>query len=89
MYKITYFIHGYFVGSDHAPVHLKLYIGSGGGKKTVFKWNVSYLKRELIQKIKEKSKKHAGRNYIFFYKCRNIHKLCRQTNKQKQGYIEK
>jgi endonuclease/exonuclease/phosphatase family metal-dependent hydrolase len=33
----TYFIHGYSVGSDHAPVHLELHIDSGIGKKGVFK----------------------------------------------------
>ena len=33
----TYFIHGYSVGSDHAPMHLEFYISSEEGKKMAFK----------------------------------------------------
>jgi hypothetical protein len=33
MHVGTYFIHGYTVGSNHAPVHLDLHIGSGEGRK--------------------------------------------------------
>ena len=51
IHQATYFIRGYSVGSDHSPVHLELHIGSGEGGKSVFKWNVFYLKREILDKI--------------------------------------
>ena len=49
-----YLIYGYSVGSDHSPVQIELRIGSGKVKKSTFKWNVFYLKGELIGKFRER-----------------------------------
>ena len=43
---LAYFIHGYTVGSDHAPVQLELAIGEEGTRKSAYKWNVTYLDGE-------------------------------------------
>jgi hypothetical protein len=53
MYLVTYFIYGYSVGSYHSPVELELHIGSGEGGKIVYKWNVSYFKDKIFDKIED------------------------------------
>ena len=78
----TYFIHGYAVGSDHAPVHIEVYMGSGEDQKGAFKWNTSHLKGELREKLEERwVSLLEGTN--FFYKLRNISRFYRQACKQK------
>lgn len=62
-------------------MHLELDIGSGEGSKSVFKWNVSYLKGEIIAKIKERWKDMPV-DAIFFYKLRNMARFYRQASKQ-------
>ena len=47
----AYYIHGYAVGLDHSLVHLELHIGRSERRNTTFKWNVSYLKDEIIDKL--------------------------------------
>lgn len=49
----AYFIHGYSVGSDHSSVQVEVSIGSGEVRKTACKWNVTYLKEEFADKLKE------------------------------------
>ena len=46
----SYYIHRYCVGSDHSPIHLELHIRGNEVRKTTFKWNVSYLKDETMDK---------------------------------------
>ena len=70
------------MGSDHFPVHLKLHIGSGEGRKTTFKWNVSHLKGELMERLKERWN-GIPEDANFFHKLRNIVRFFRQTCKQK------
>ena len=52
----SYYIHGYSVGSDHSVVQLEVHIGRSEMRKTTFKWNVSYLKDEIVDKLEEKWK---------------------------------
>lgn len=52
IYQRAYFIHGYTVGSEHAPVQLEISFGNGEVKSTAFKWNVSHLQREIIDMLK-------------------------------------
>lgn len=40
---VSYFIHGYIVSLDFAPVQIELNIGKEEVKKSHFKWNVSHL----------------------------------------------
>ena len=82
MHLANYFIHGYSVGSDHSPVHVELHIGSGEGRKISFKWNISYLKKQILDKMEEKWKS-MPEDATFFYKIRNIGRFYRLVSKQK------
>ena len=78
----TYFIHRYAVGSDHAPVHIEVNIGSREERKGAFKWNTTHLKGELREKLEERwVSLPEGAN--FFFKLRNISRFYRQACKQK------
>ena len=79
---MAYFIHGYSVGSDNAPVQMELRIGSGETRKTTFKWNVTYLKGEFSGKLKKKWEGLPA-NATFFFKLRQISRLYRQLSKNK------
>ena len=70
------------MGSDHFFVHLKLHIGSGEGRKAVFKWNVSYLQGDIRDKMKAKWKA-LPEDATFFFKLRNVVRFYRQVSKQK------
>lgn len=80
--QTAYFIHGYAVWSDHAPVQIEVKIGSGETWKIAFKWNVSYLTGEFLGQLKEK---WVGlpTNATFFFKLRHISRLYRQFSKNK------
>ena len=77
-----YFIHGYSVGSDHSPIQIELRIGSKEGKKSAFKWNMFYLKDEIIGKLGERWEE-LPKDTLFFYKLRNISRLYRHISKLK------
>ena len=68
--------------SDHAPVHLELYIRGSEMRRTTFKWNVSYHKDEIVYKLGEKWE-GLPRDAQFFYKMRIISRHYRQMCKQK------
>ena len=78
----SYFIHGHSVGSDHSPVQVELSIGSGEGRKTSFKWNMFYLKGDMIERLRERWEA-LPKEATFFFKLRNIARLYRQLNKIK------
>ena len=63
-------------------MHLELHIGSGERRKNAFRWNVSYLKERILDKMEEKWKNMPG-DAIFFHKLRNIGRFYRQASKQK------
>ena len=70
------------MGSDHSPVHLELHIGSGEGRKTSFKWNVSYLQGDMLDKI-ETRWKALSEEGTFFFKLRNVARFYKQASKKK------
>ena len=70
------------MGSDHSPVHLELHIGGNEVRKTTFKWNVSHLKDEILDKLEEK---WVGlpRDVHFFHKIIIVSRCYRQMRKEK------
>ena len=78
----AYYIHEYSVGSDPSPVHLELHIRESEMRKTTFKWNVSYLKDDIVDKL-EKKWEGLPRDAHFFHKIRIVSRHYRQMCKQK------
>ena len=72
----AYFIHGYPVGSDHAPVQLESNIGSGETRKLAFKWNIAHLKGETTTKLHEIWER-LPRDAAFFSILRHITRFYR------------
>lgn len=50
---MAYVIHGYSVGSDHSTIQTEICIGNGEVRRVMFEWNVTYLKGEFADKLKE------------------------------------
>ena len=78
----SYFIHGHAVGSDHAPVQIKLHIEQGEVRRSFYKWNVAHLGREIGEWLRERWNS-LPRNASFFFKFRNITRFYRHHCLQK------
>ena len=63
-------------------MHLELHLGSGEGKKTAFKWNVSHFKGELLVEMEDRWKT-ISEDSTFFHKFRNVGRFYGQASKEK------
>lgn len=63
-------------------VQVEVNIGSSEVKKAAFKWNVTNLKGEFVDKLKDKWN-NLPTEAPFFHKLRHITRLYRQFSKQK------
>lgn len=77
----AYFIHGYYVGSDHTPIQIELNIGNGEVRKSAFKWNIAHLKSEMTVKLQEKWVS-LPTDATFFSKMRHTTRYYRQFSNQ-------
>ena len=50
---LTYFIHGYIVGSDHSPVHLVVTIDKRKVRKSTFKYNTVHLGEDIGNNLRK------------------------------------
>ena len=78
----SYFIHGYPVGSDHAPVQIELHIGNHEVRKSAYKWNIAHLKGDMMAKLREIWERMPA-DATFFAKLRHVTRFYRQFSKQK------
>ena len=80
--QVDYYIHGYSVGSDHAPVQVSIQLGNNETRRSAFKWNASHLKGETIDALSEKWTSQPEETF-FFQKLRNIARFYRHLSKLK------
>ena len=85
---LAYFIHGYTVGSDHAPVQLELAIGEEGTRNSAYKWNLTYLDGEMSDALGLRWTS-LPENTSFFHKLRDIKKFYMQHSKTKAREFRK
>lgn len=88
IHQKKYFIHGYKVGLDHTLVQIEISFGKKEARNMAFKWNVSYLRGEIIDLLEERWKR-CPNDASFFYKLRHITRLYRQISKQKARDFKK
>lgn len=70
------------MGSDYAPVQVKLHIGQEKVRRSSYKWNIAHLGEEIGEKLSERYDR-LPRDVSFFFKLRNIIRLYRQHCLQK------
>ena len=85
---LAYFIHGYTVGSDHAPVQLELAIGEEGTRNSAYKWNLTYLDGEMSDALGLRWTS-LPENTSFFHKLRDIKRFYMQHSKTKAREFRK
>ena len=66
IHPTTQLIHGYPVGSDHSLVQLEINIGSGEVRNRPFKWNVSRMREETIDILRERWDR-CPRDVVFIF----------------------
>ena len=86
--NVEYFIHGYTVGSDHAPVQFGIQVGNNATRGTAFKWNISHLKGEITEALEEKWTS-LPEGASFFHKLRNTTRFYRYFSKIKAKKFRK
>ena len=85
---VEYFIHGYTVGSDHAPVQIGIQVGNNTTRGTGFKWNISHLKGEVTEALEEKWTS-LPEGASFFHKLRSTTRFYRYFSKLKAKEFRK